>query len=341
MKKTLTNLRFLWFIFFIVVSACSIKRQALGAENELVVLATIGDRPALREILEQVFNDTIYTPQPEPAWIIKFADPEGFIDLKRQTLLVIGSLGDNTLNPGTHLTKTLLGPERYQRTLDTDEHVIFTRDQFAKDQLFLMLSARDKASLYDAVMKKRSWIRAHYEELYNLRQGKYLFTSHRQKKLEQSLREQYGWQVKIPWGWELIHDSTAVNLVWLGREMPYQWFSVQWQSGLIAPDDSTARAITRAFPKQYYGSIRYTDFHWVTRQVNFRNWTAWKTTGVWESIDEPQGGPFLHYLFYDGVTNRTYQISCIVYDPGSEKAIRLRQLDLIAHTFDVFEDNDR
>lgn len=321
----------------LLLAGCGIKRKALGAENEIIILASRSDRPALREILESVFNDTIYTPQPEPAWILRFTDPEGFPDLKRRTLLVIGSLGDQPGNLGTKVIRALLGPERFARTLEPGNHLIFTRDQFAKDQLFLILSARNKADLYREVMEKRDFIRSQYEKLYHQRQGKYLFSSHRQKKLEQRLEKQYGWRISIPWGWEIIQDSSDQRFFWLGREMPYQWLSVHWIPGRAATDDSTANALTGEYPLKYYGTVRYTDFQRKTVVTDFLDWTAWKTTGVWESIDEPKGGPFRHYVFYDGVSDRTYEISFLVFDPGGEKAIRLQQMDLIAHSFAVVE----
>ncbi|NOZ75934.1 MAG: DUF4837 family protein [FCB group bacterium] len=324
-------------IIVLMATGCGVKRKALGAENEIIILASRSDRPALRKILQSVFNDTIFTPQPEPAWILHFTDPEGLPDLKRRTLLVIGSLGDQTQNPGTKVLRSLLGSDRFQKTLEPGEHVIFTRDQFAKDQLLLILSARNKTDLFQEVMEKRDLIRSQVEKLYNQRQGKYLFSSHRQEKLEQQLAVNYGWKLNIPWGWDMIVDSSEAQFVWLGREMPYQWLSVHWVQGLVAADDSSARAITRDYPLNFYKNIRYTDFKWKTKPVDFLHWTAWKTTGVWESTDEPKGGPFVHYVFFDGVTGRTYEISFLVFDPGGEKAIRLRQMDLIAHTFTVIE----
>ncbi|MFQ6614108.1 MAG: DUF4837 family protein, partial [Fidelibacterota bacterium] len=198
-RRISSSTRILTAVFMLLLLAgCGIKRKALGAENEIIILASRSDRPALREILESVFNDTIYTPQPEPAWILRFTDPEGFPDLKRRTLLVIGSLGDQPGNLGTKVIRALLGPERFARTLEPGNHLIFTRDQFAKDQLFLILSARNKADLYREVMEKRDFIRSQYEKLYHQRQGKYLFSSHRQKKLEQRLEKQYGWRISIP-----------------------------------------------------------------------------------------------------------------------------------------------
>ncbi|RMF07024.1 MAG: DUF4837 family protein [Candidatus Neomarinimicrobiota bacterium] len=327
-------------ILLIAGTGCSRKREALGAENELLVLASRSDRQAIHKLLSTVFNDTLYTPQPEPEWVVKFADPDQFVELKNRTCLVIAALGDDPFNPGARLIKTLLGEDLYRKTLTTDEHVIFTADQFANDQLFLVLSALHQEELDKTLRMKRDWIRSRYDELYTRRQSKYLFRGRRLKQVERHLQEVYAWKVKIPWGWEVIHDSTKLHFVWLGREMPYQWFAVQWLDGFRIPDSNAVTALMREFPTKTFGSIRYTDFRRKTIQTDLRNWTAWKTTGVWESIEAAQGGPFFHYIFYDGVTDRTYQISAIVFDPGEEKAIRMKQLDLMAHSFEVFEGDE-
>jgi hypothetical protein len=69
----------------------------------------------------------------------------------------------------------------------------------------------------------------------------------------------------------------------------------------------------------------------------FNDWSGWRITGLWESLEEAQGGPFIAYTFYDGISDRTYYIHVLIYNPGGDKYLLLRQLDIIANTFYVEE----
>ncbi len=57
--------------------------------------------------------------------------------------------------------------------------------------------------------------------------------------------------------------------------------------------------------------------------------------GIWESIEEARGGPFINYTWYDGVTDRTYNLNMLVFILFKNKASYIRQLDIIAHSFNV------
>jgi hypothetical protein len=55
--------------------------------------------------------------------------------------------------------------------------------------------------------------------------------------------------------------------------------------------------------------------------------------GLWGHPTKLLGGPFSLFYFYDGVTNRTYIIDCMVFAPGQSKAVYLRQMEIVASTF--------
>jgi hypothetical protein len=97
------------YIHIIVIGllfvSCSTKREAVGAADEIVVIVSNEDRGSINSTLSKIFTDTLFTPQPEPIYKLKYADPIGFKELKRQTNLIIGSIGTNELNSGTKLVK--------------------------------------------------------------------------------------------------------------------------------------------------------------------------------------------------------------------------------------------
>ena len=67
-KKIMTILP-LFFIIFV----CNRKRDALGADNEIRVICSEIDRKNIELFLRSIFNDTLYTPEPEPFYFLKFS----------------------------------------------------------------------------------------------------------------------------------------------------------------------------------------------------------------------------------------------------------------------------
>ena len=88
-----------------ISQACDYKRDSIGGNDDIVVLAAKEDREKISSLLSIVFNDTLLTPSPELFYNIKFAEPESFSALKTQTNLVIASIGDYELNPAPKLPK--------------------------------------------------------------------------------------------------------------------------------------------------------------------------------------------------------------------------------------------
>ncbi len=327
------------YIYFIVTAlliiSCSIKQEAIGAADEIIVIVSKEDKSNINDALEQIFSDTLFTPQPEPIYKLNYADPIGFDELKRQTNLIIGSIGTNELNSGTKLVKSLLGEELFDETINGNKQIIFSEDQFGRSQLFMIISGKSISDINDTLFEKSDWIKSYFDQKFIEKQKKYLFGNDRLKKLSKEFKQKYGWEIQIPWGWEVIKELPDSNFIWLGREMPYQWFSIHWEDGLIVEDSTMAFEYSNRFPQEYYKTIRYNDYKYQMEQVTFNNWTAWKSFGIWESINEARGGPFINYTWYDGVTNRTYNLNMLVFIPSKNKATIMRQLDIIAHTFTV------
>ena len=327
------------YIYFIVIAllivSCSTKREAVGAADEIVVVVSKEDRGSINSAISQIFSDTLFTPRPEPIYKLKYADPIGFNELKRQSNLIIGSIGTSELNPGTKLVKSLLGDELFSVTIDGSEQIIFSEDQFGRDQLFMIISGKTIGEINDALLEKSEWIKSYFDKTFIEKQKKYLFGNDRLKKISKEFKQKYGWEIQIPWGWEVLKELPDSNFVWLGRELPYQWFSIHWEDGLIIEDSTMAVEYSYRFPQEYYKNIRYNDYKYQMEQVTFNNWDAWKSIGIWESIEEARGGPFINYTWYDGVTDRTYNLNMSVFIPSKNKATFMRQLDIIAHSFNV------
>ena len=316
-------------VCLIVLYSCETKRDSIGGSDELIVLAAKEDREKVRSLLSTVFSDTLLTPEPESFYKINFSDPSNYNDLKNRTNLIIVSIGDFDLNPSTKLVKNLLGEAKFNQTLEGPP-VIISRDQFAKDQLFMIISGSDSSMIKDYLTKNGEWIKEQYNENFDKKQSRYLTKAQHQKEKEIALLEKYGWNINLPWGWEIIKDESS--FVWIGQEMPFRWLSIYWKDGNYFSKED-AMDIANSFPKKYFKSIQYNNDFISVDLVDYRHDTAYKISGLWESIEEAKGGPFEGYLFYDHDSNRTFYINYLVFNPDGRKAFYIRQMNIIAKTF--------
>lgn len=325
-------------VLLLILTACGgMKRMASGADNELVVVSSPSDRPAISAILGTIFNDTLFTPAPEPCYRFIFVEPDDFGDLKNRVNLVIGSLGSDLTNPATRLVRSLLTSEQFETTISGNNQIIVTRDLFARDQLVMIISTPEQELARKLAHAQRDLIKGQFADLMEKRQRKYILSQARQEKLERTLLEKYRWSIQVPWGYTVLRDSSEQGFFWMGRDIPYRWIAVHWEAGLVVEDSLAARDYTHRFPETYFGNIRYSDYRFRLEAVEFKHWSGWRGTGVWEHTQEAQGGPFISYVFYDGVTDRTYFIHLVIFYPGQDKYLLLRQLDLVVHSFYVVE----
>ena len=179
--KERTMVRILLLICLILLSSCETKRDSVGGSDDLIVLAAKEDRDKVKSLLSTVFNDTLLTPEPEPFYNVKFSDPSNYNALKTQTNLIIASIGDFDLNPATKLAKNLLGETQFNQTLEGPP-VILSRDQFAKNQLFMIISGSDSSMIKDYLIENGEWIKQQYNENFDKKQSKYLIDAQHQEE---------------------------------------------------------------------------------------------------------------------------------------------------------------
>ena len=321
------------FVFCIAIISCDIKKDAIGANDDLVVLAAKEDREDIRSLLSIVFNDTLLTPAPEPFYNVKFADPSSYETLKTQTNLIIASIGDYELNPATKLVRELLGEKAFNNTLENTP-VILSRDQFAKNQLFMILSGAKTGDIKEYLIKNGNSIKNEFDENFDKKQSQYFLTSKRQEELEAQLLLDYEWTINLPWGWEIIRNNPELNFVWIGQEMPFRWIAIQWRNGNYFSEED-AIYIADNFPQTFFKSQQYNKEFLSIDWVDYRGDVAYRLSGLWESIDEAKGGPFVGYLFYDYESDRTFYITYMIFNPGGKKAFYMKQMELFSKTLQI------
>ena len=320
-----------------IIYGCDSKRDALGADNEIRVICSEMDRNNIELFLRSIFNDTLYTPEPEPYYFLKFSNPDTYSRLKNQTNIVVAAIERDFTNSGLDLVKNIL-PEQQFKATELNDPLILAKDVHSKNQLFMVINSNSIDNLMEFVDVKRNFIRKHFNDQFKFRQGRFLFSENNYNALRDSLKEQFGWSLKLPWGWEIIRKVPDSNFVWLGKEMPYQWIGVGWVNGNIVEDELFIGNYIWEWPKNNYKTIQFSDYKFELSKDNYNDFPAWRLTGVWETVDflDPKGGPFRSYVFYDPGKDLTYHINYLIFYPGNPKSIFFRQADMILKTFQIY-----
>lgn len=317
----------------LVVIGCG-KPLSKGADDELIVLAAKEDRVAARKILTRIFSDTLYTPAPEPYYKAKFVKPSDLENVRHHPNLIVISINDDLTNPGTRLVKSIL-PEKSFTQSKNNNPFILTNEPYAKLQTMLVINGNSLTSILSAAEVQGVQIYEKFERQFVERQSRFLFKRARKEELEQNVLKKHGFSLQIPWGFTVVRDSVETNIFWIGKEEPFRWLVIHWEEGMVIQNMSDTEQFSHEIPQRIFGHIQYTDYKFNIIPTMFNDWSGWRITGLWESLEESQGGPFIAYTFYDGITDRTYYIHALIFNPGDDKYLLLRQLDIIAHTFFV------
>ena len=59
----------------LVITACNYLPENIGKENDIIVIISPEDREIVEPQILDLFSHTIYTPQPETEFSIKFKNP--------------------------------------------------------------------------------------------------------------------------------------------------------------------------------------------------------------------------------------------------------------------------
>ena len=321
------------FLLCLLIFGCAGKKDSLGTDDEIRVICSKIDEPVIKDYLASVFDDTIYTPAPEPLFKLIFSRPEHYEDLKEYAQVIIAAVNRNSTNPGYRLLKKLL-PEGQLNNSEDDNPVLLTRDLHAKDQVYAVINASNKEHLFNYLDKNKGLLRGHYDEQFKLRGSRFLFNDN-QTQIEEKINEDYGWFLKIPWGWEVLRNDDKINFFWMGSEYPYRWMSIKWDNGNNINDGLSLGKQIWNFPINHYKSIRFNENRFKLDRIYFNDYKGWQCSGIWESMDslDAKGGPFYSYIFYDHHSDRTFHINTLVHNPGKSKAVYIRQMELIAKSF--------
>ncbi len=336
-------------MFFVLFTGCQTKREAIGKEDEIIVVADSTNYLTLEPTLLTVFSRIIYTPQDEILFKLKRVRYEDFDKYKTfKNILVVSPL--NTKTETTKYIKSILDSNVTKLVKEGKEFAFVKKDVWARHQIMVILTAPTIEELNKKILADNENLLYYFRKASDERIKAKLFKpEYEKKKIAAKLLKEHGWTMYIQPDYWLAKDDSVNNFVWLRRapntDME-RWIFVKWWDN-YSPKYLTRDSVTtlrNSVTKQYYvvdssfvtggkAYVEIADDYRVTKEVNFNGRYAIMTQGLWRMNDKSMGGPFINYVFYDEPSKRLYMIDGSIFAPKYYKKRLIQEVDILLHTF--------
>jgi len=221
--------------------------------------------------------------------------------------------------------------------------LVARRDVFSSPQLIIDLHAKSDSEAILLINERAGSI---IEMLHDVERERLIlaFRSNENKPLCDKMEKQFGFRIVIP---ESYYEAkTGDGFAWYRLEAPKYSQAILiytrefTDSSQFSPFQIVAyrNAIVKQYiPGEMPGSYMSTDTIAppVMRNVPFADTRAIEARGLWKTVGDFMGGPFLSYTFHDKKTNKVITLEGYVYYPSMDKRDLLMQLEAVLHSYEV------
>lgn len=321
------------------------KILATGAEDEIIVFADSTTWQALQQQLRETFEDTVYTPQPERWFTLRWVSFDRFDEfLTHKNRLLIAPLNDSG-QVAQYMRASL--DSSVQALVQQGKEFFFSKyDVYARRQIVMYLTGPNLAFLRASLASRGPDLLYYFTNMALKRELASLENESRYNKreVEESLAKKYGWTITVQHDYAVAIDSASARFFWMRRATPSdmeRWIFIHWVESanpqllterfVLSLRDSLTRLFLRTIDDDAH--VEIAPYHLKMQQVNFLGRFAFETRGNWRFSDKTGGGPFVNYTFYDEPTRRIYMLDGSIFAPRVEKKKLVLQVDGLLHTF--------
>ncbi len=317
--------------------------QARGEANViLVVMDTALWKGPVGDTLKSIFAaDVPGLPQPEPYFKIRNINPYELNNVLKaaKNMIFVTTLSSKT-SQGQKMREYFTDESLEKIKSDSSKYMLIQKNVFANGQDLMHLFGQNPAQLLDNIQNNRDRLRQYFVELENKRMSKELFKV-REKGIEKSLKEDHGFLIKVPYGFDLaknLKDFVWLRLLDAEYEkdifVHYRPYTSQdpFEDMLAFREQITPMYLRDSEKPQIFMTLQDDEYQEV-EEVNFKGKYAKEARGLWRYNDDFAGGPYLGYLFVDESQKRLYYIEGYVYYPGGDKRVFMQEMEIILNTF--------
>jgi len=335
----------------ILFSACEgdYRPKSIGAVDEIYVVMDSTDwNSDTAMAIRETFGRNIETvPTYENAYTLKFMDFDTNDQLDRiqeyKNVIFAAPLGQN--HNVSRFVSGILSDEIKQRVQNDESFAFPLSDRWVRDQWTLILTSTSDEALAEKIVNSEESLVSHLMEREFERRTQNIYERGEQVALSDSLWEDYGWKVRMQHDYVQVIDSS--NAVMFRRYLPdnNRWMWAWWmndvtESDFIDPEwintkrDSLMEYLVQG---EREGSYVITDYRrpLETREIETDDrLIGYETKGLWRMTNDFMGGPFVHFTYYDPMTDRLFMVEYAQFAPSVNKRRFVRQFQAMGRTFE-------
>jgi len=340
-----------WILLLIAATqlggmSCQVpKPVAIGEDDEIIVFADDTTWGSMRQLLREVLEDTVFTPQPERWFVLRREPFDQYAAFEKyKNRVVVGTL-DGT-GPVSEYVIASLDANVRAKVEAGEEAVINKYDSRARNQLLMFLIGADLKTL-EASVRLRSQDILYFFKKMMLRWELLEIESRRRyvkTEIQDDLQRKYGWSIIVAHDYFVAIDSASAKFFWMRRANPAdleRWIFVHWidSADVRKLDESYVLAVRDTITKRFMRTVEDDAFVQIAPynlridKTSFQNRFAYETRGNWRFSDKSGGGPFVNYTFYDDSSRRIYMLDGSIFAPRVEKKKLILQVDGLLNTF--------
>jgi len=320
-------------------SGCKVKPSTMGYQHRIFVVSDSLFWQQVGPQVEATFERIIYTPHTEKTFYVTPISLQKLNEFKSRMNVFFIGVEEPQSATTAYIDKML--PAQFRQGLDDGSYFyLFAKDMFARDQINLVMFAKDSAAFKQQLQRLKNDIYDGFQKKYFSRLKRSMFEQGEQEKLEQYLAEHFGWKVRVQHDYFIADQDVDAKYVWLRRLHPDRWLSI-WQTkadSSLLQKDSLIAIRNRMARRHYQGDVIDPE-DLSLASVDFAGQKALKLSGLWRNDSLLVGGPFRMYAVYDPLEAQIYFLDLAVMAPGKLKKPFLDQLEVIAHSFELVEDS--
>lgn len=331
----------LLFIIGLTQNCAKKSVGSLGPYDEITLVADPADYELFKTELSAVFEKEVETPLPEKIFVINQVTPEEFTKLRRRRNIVLVSTLESQ-GETIELIKGMLPASEVPKVEQGQSFFFQKKDPWAYNQMLLVLVANNTETLKQKLLSSNDQLFNIFDERLTRLVKSEVFGEGEQKILAKNLQEKYGWSIRIQHDYQIFEEDEQNNYVLLLRDYPKRWICVAWY------DTNDPSLMTNEwcinFRNEIFSYMKGKEIidekHTRVDTVEFYGKYALNLVGLYGGEDEDgwpkvYGGPFRSYFVYVEEDNRIYMVDYAIFAPDRDKKTYLRQLDIIANTFNT------
>jgi len=325
------------------------RPQSIGAVDEIYVVMDSTDWNSKTAMaIRETFGRQIETvPTPENAYTLTFRDFRTNDQLDQlqeyKNVIFAAPLGEE--HNVSQFIGAILSDEIKQRVRDDESFAFPLTDRWVRDQWTLLLTSTSDEALAEKIRNSEESLVNHLMVREFDRRTQNIYRRGEQVAISDSLWEDHGWKVRMQHDYIQVIDTT--DAVMFRRYLPdnNRWMWAWWQNDVSNPDFVDANWINakrdslmeHLVQGEREGSYVTTDYRrpLETREFETDNrLIGYETKGLWRMTNDFMGGPFVHFTYYDPMTDRLFMVEYAQFAPSVNKRRFVRQFQAMGRTFE-------